>query len=120
MSDLITHFHEDTSFSDQLACIFPTESTPSPDGPTWADWDTQHEYYVNNLAVYAETQAKRLLKVGQGLTLREVVMKAYKAPSGKDAKDGVILKDGLLGFVVLVKGQQEKAWIEEFKAKRGF
>jgi hypothetical protein len=120
MSDLITHFHEDTSFSDQLAAIFPTDSTPSPDGPSWADWDTKHDYYVQNLVVYAETQAKRLLKVGQGLTLREVVMKAYKAPRDGESKDGVVLKDGLLGFVVLVKGAEERAWIEDFKKKRGF
>lgn len=47
-------------------------------------------------------------------------MKAYKAPRDGESKDGVVLKDGLLGFVVLVKGAEERAWIEDFKKKRGF
>ncbi|MDN8932257.1 hypothetical protein Q0Q56_14055, partial [Staphylococcus aureus] len=60
-SDLITHFHEDTSFDDQLGAIFP--QTPSSASPPWSEWDEKHEYYVDNLAVYVETAQKRLLKV---------------------------------------------------------
>ncbi|WVQ78772.1 hypothetical protein IAT38_000863 [Cryptococcus sp. DSM 104549] len=115
-SDFITHFHEDSSFEDQLAVMFPT--SPSAPQVPWADWDRKHEYYTSNLVVYVETQAKRLLKVGKELTLREVLKKAKREAKGDVTKDGVVLQDGLLSFVVLVKGEQEKAWIEEFKKKR--
>jgi small subunit ribosomal protein S7e len=33
-------------------------------------------------------------------------------------KDGIVLKDGLLSFIVLPKGEEEKKWIEEFKRQR--
>lgn len=71
-----------------------------------------------NLVVYVETKERRLLKVGKELTLREVLGKARRDAKGEVKKDGVVLRDGLLSFVVLVKGAQEKAWIEEFKRKR--
>ncbi|WVR03942.1 hypothetical protein IAU60_000941 [Kwoniella sp. DSM 27419] len=115
-SDFITHFHEDTSFEDQLAVMFP-QSASQPQVP-FADWDRTREYYGSNLVVYVETAEKRLLKVGKELTLREVLSKAKREAKGDIKKDGVVLRDGLMSFVVLVKGSQEKAWIEEFKKQR--
>jgi hypothetical protein len=111
-SDLITHFHENTSLNDQLTVMFP--SSPSSSSPPWAEWDVAHEFWKENLAVYVETAQKRLLKIGKEIALREVLAKAVKfGADGK--KDGVVLRDGLLSFVVLVKGKQEKAWIEKYK-----
>ncbi len=115
-SDLIAHFHETTSFDDQLASIFPA-SQNSPDLP-WAGWDTKREYYTSNLAVYVETAQRRLLKVSKELTLRQIIAKAAKEVKDGQEKDGVVLRDGLMSFIVLVKGNQEKEWIEEFKRKR--
>ncbi|OCF39601.1 TPR repeat protein [Kwoniella heveanensis CBS 569] len=114
-SDFITHFHENTSFEDQLNVMFPSASNPQV---PYADWDTKREYNVSNLVVYVETAEKRLLKVGKELTLREILRKAKRDAKGDVKKDGVVLRDGLMSFVVLVKGAQEKAWIEDFKAKR--
>ena len=91
--------------------MFPS----SPSGPNWAEWDEKHEYWNGNLVVYVETAQKRLLKVGKELTLREVLAKAVKEG---EVKDGVVLRDGLMSFVVLVKGEKERRWIEEFKRKR--
>ncbi|OXG70993.1 TPR repeat protein [Cryptococcus neoformans Gb118] len=115
-SDFITHFHEDASLEDQLSAMFPI--SPSAPQIPWAEWDEKREYYVPNLVVYVETKERRLLKVGKELTLREVLGKARRDAKGEVKKDGVVLRDGLLSFVVLVKGAQEKAWIEEFKRKR--
>lgn len=111
-SDLITHFDETTSFTDQMNVMFP--SSPSSGG--WAGWDERREYWNGNLVVYVETKQRRLLKVGKELTLREVLAKGVKVDG--DVKDGVVLRDGLMSFVVLVKGAKEKAWIEAFKRKR--
>ncbi|OXG74821.1 TPR repeat protein [Cryptococcus neoformans A2-102-5] len=115
-SDFITHFHEDASLEDQLSAMFPI--SPSAPQIPWAEWDEKREYYVPNLVVYVETKERRLLKVGKELTLKEVLGKARRDAKGEVKKDGVVLRDGLLSFVVLVKGAQEKAWIEEFKRKR--
>ncbi|OWT35443.1 TPR repeat protein [Cryptococcus neoformans Bt1] len=115
-SDFITHFHEDASLEDQLSAMFPV--SPSAPQIPWAEWDEKREYYVPNLVVYVETKERRLLKVGKELTLREVLCKARRDAKGEVKKDGVVLRDGLLSFVVLIKGAQEKAWIEEFKRKR--
>lgn len=70
------------------------------------------------MVVYVETKAKRLLKVGKELTLREVVRKACREPKDGVPRDGMILKDGLLSFVVLPKGSAEKGWIDDFKRQR--
>jgi hypothetical protein len=119
-SDLITHFQEETSLDQQLAVMFPPDSSgsSSTSGASWAPWDTKHEYYCSNLVVYVETRAKRLLKVGKELTLREVLRKAVREPKDGLPRDGVTLKDGLLTFVVLPKGAAEKAWIDDFKRQR--
>jgi len=58
------------------------------------------------------------LKVGKELTLREVLAKARREAKDGEPIDGVVLRDGLLSFVVLVRGAQEKEWIGEFKRKR--
>jgi len=115
-SDFITHFHEDTSFDEQLAPIFP--ASPSATSPPWSEWDTAHEYYTSNLVVYVETQQRRLLKVGKEITLREVITKARRDPVGSTPRDGIVLRDGLLSFVVLPKGPQERKFIDEFKRAR--
>ena len=115
-SDFITHFHQETSFDDQLAQMFP--SSPSSGQVPFPDWDTKREYYSSNLVVYVETRHRRLLKVGKDLTLREVLAKGFRAPVDGVVKDGVVLKDGLLSFVVLPKGTEEKKFIDEFKRKR--
>lgn len=44
--------------------------------------------------------------------------KGFRAQADGVPKDGVVLKDGLLSFVVLPKGEEEKKWIDEFKQKR--
>lgn len=116
-SDFITNFNQETSLDDQLAQVFPSSST-SQDVP-WAEWDTKRQYYNSNLVVYVETRHRRLLKVGKELTLREVMAKASRpAGDGGVPKDGIVLKDGLLSFIVLPKGEEEKKWIEEFKRQR--
>ena len=115
-SDLITHFLESTSLDEQLACIFPA-SFSSTDIP-WAEWDTKREYFTSNLAVYVETAQRRLLKVGKELALREVIAKAAREAKNGREKDGVVLRDGLMSFVVIVKGNEEREWINEFKLKR--
>lgn len=84
----------------------------------WAEWDTQKEYHTDNLVVYVETRHRRLLKCGKELPLVDVLAKAVKMDDKVKILDGVVLRDGLLSFVVLVKGKQEKAWIDDFKRKR--
>ena len=116
-SDFITHFSEETSVADHLAVMFPS-SAPSSE-PPFPAWDTKREYHSDNLVVYVETAHRRLLKVGRDLTLREVIRKAVKpAMDGKGVGDGVILRDGLLSLVVLVKGEREKEWIDQYKRSR--
>ena len=120
-SDLITQFSEETSLSDHLGVMFPPASSPpSHASPPFPEWDVQHEYSTDNLVIYVETAQKRLLKVGKELTLREVISKAVKRPAVNDKEgkqDGVILRDGLLSFILLVKGDKERKWIEEYKSK---
>ncbi|WVW80005.1 hypothetical protein I302_101978 [Kwoniella bestiolae CBS 10118] len=117
-SDFITAFQENTSFIDQLNMMFPQSPTQVNIPP--AKWDEKKEYYVDNLVIYVETREKRLLKVGKELTLREIIRKAQRGEDKEKGltKDGVVLKDGLLSFVVLPKGEVEKRWIDEFKKSR--
>ncbi|ORX36324.1 hypothetical protein BD324DRAFT_580799 [Kockovaella imperatae] len=117
-SDFITHFSEETSLSDHLNVMFPSVS-PTSNSPASPEWDTKREYVTENLVVYVETAQKRLLKAGKDLTLREVIKKAVKeSADGSGKPDGMVMRDGLLSFVVLVKGDQEKQWIDQFKAAR--
>ena len=110
-SDLITHFHETASFADQLGAMFPDSSSPGVGEPTWAPWDEKREYYTTNLVVYVETRDRRLLKVGKELSLAAAIKRGVKET------DGVVLRDGLMSFVVLPKSE-EKAWVEKFKQSR--
>jgi len=50
--------------------------------------------------------------------LREILSKAKKEAKDGEEKDGIVLRDGLMSFVVLVKGKEERDWIENFKKKR--
>ncbi|EGO01608.1 hypothetical protein SERLA73DRAFT_85379 [Serpula lacrymans var. lacrymans S7.3] len=108
-SDVISHFAENTHFSAHLILMFPP-GAPAP------EWDKKGEYVVSDLVVYAMTHRKRLLKIGKRMTLRDVC-NATKEKDG-DAKDGLEIKDGCLTFVVLVKGDVEKNWVDEFKKTR--
>jgi hypothetical protein len=103
-SDIIAEFAEDTPFATHLEVMFPPQA-PHP------DWDSNHEYTVSRLVVYAMTKTMRVLKIGKKMNLKDV----FKA-----AKDGLELKDGCLSFVVLPKGQTEQNWVEEYKRTRDF
>ena len=87
--------------------MFPPQAPP-------ADWDVKREYIVGNLAVYAITKKKRLLKIGKKMTLRDVL----RAANGKDGEDGLEVKDGCLSFIILPKGSVEQKWVEDFKNVR--
>ena len=107
-SDIVSEFFEDTTFGDQLACMFP------PNAP-FPDWDIKHEYSVEKLVVFAITCTKRLLKIGMKMTLRDLC-KAAKIKDGK--LDGLEVRDGCLSIVALPKGPVEQEWVNEFKSSR--
>ena len=107
-SDIVPNFHEDTTFADQLATMFPPNA-PAP------DWDTKHEYVMGKLSVYVITRTKRLLKVGMKMTPRDL----FEVAKLKDGKpDGLELREGYLSFVVLPKGAIERDWVDDFKSRR--
>lgn len=89
--------------------MFPPHA-PAP------EWDRHAKYVNGQLVVYAITLRKRLLKVGEKMTLIDVC----KAARGKEGepRDGLEVKDGYLTFVVLPRGEVETRWIEEFKKAR--
>ncbi|CAO1614140.1 unnamed protein product [Parajaminaea phylloscopi] len=115
-SDFIQDFHEDTAVGDHLDAMFPPESRGS------LPWDQKGEYISPNLNVYATTHRMRLLKVGKGLTLRQICDQGAKEERGLDGKvhrDGIVLQDGMLSMVVLPKGGDAEAeWIARFKKDR--
>jgi Cns1/TTC4 Wheel domain len=108
-SDVISEFVEDTTFRAHFETMFPPNA-PAP------DWDLKREYFPQNLVTYVPTHHKRLLKVGKGMTLRDVCREA-KAKKGQP-RDGLEVKDGCLSFVVMPKGEVEKKWVEDFKRLR--
>ena len=108
-SDIISQFVEDTTFRAHLETMFPPNA-PAP------EWDLRREYIPENLVTYVPTHRKRLLKVGKGMTLRDVC-KVAKAKEGQP-RDGLEVKDGCLSFVVMPKGELERKWVEEFKQLR--
>ncbi|WWC68763.1 uncharacterized protein I206_102697 [Kwoniella pini CBS 10737] len=116
-SDFISNFQENTSFLDQLNIMFPKSSQSTSKIP-FTEWDLKKEYFIDNLVIYVETFEKRLLKVGKELTLREIIYKAKREATNDIKKDGIVLRDGLLSFIVLPKGPVEKKWIEDFKKSR--
>jgi hypothetical protein len=87
---------------------------PPSRGP---DWDVAGEYTTHNLAVYATTARKRLLKIGKRMTLRDACDAAAAAPPGSET-DGLEMRDGSLSFIVLPKGDRERIWVDEWKRKR--
>ncbi|CDU26178.1 related to CNS1-cyclophilin seven suppressor [Sporisorium scitamineum] len=117
-SDFIPDFHEDSTLSLYLSTIFPRSSLGS------LPWDSNKEYYDDNLQVYATTRKERLLKLGRKLTLRQVMDEAFKEADrakGEDGvrdRDGLVMRDGILSLVVVPKGQPEKRWVDEFKVLR--
>lgn len=103
-SDLISEFHEDTTFGDHLATMFP----PSGSRP---DWDSKGEYTLDNITVYAASRGHRLFRVGKDKTLRE----AMAAPQKGAPEDGLEIREGCLSFVVLPRGPEEKKWVDHYK-----
>lgn len=108
-SDIISEFHEDTTFVEHIENMFPPQAPPP-------DWDKKVTYTAANLVVYATTYTKRLFKVGKKMTLRDVCTVAKPKEGVK--VDGLELRDGCLSFVVMPKGDVETKWIEEFKKMR--
>jgi hypothetical protein len=109
ISDIISHFAEDTPFGAHLDAMFPPATPPPAFDPAGM------LYTAKNLVVYAQTRRKRLFKVGRNTSLREVCAMAKSKEGGVD---GLEMKEGCLSFVVLPKGEVEKKWIDEFKASR--
>lgn len=87
---------------------------PPEKGP---DWDPNGEYTTSNLSVYATTHRRRLLKIGKRMTLRDAC-DAAAAGASPGEKDGLELRDGSLSFIVLPKGERERAWADDFKRRR--
>lgn len=124
-SDLITSFDPSATFSSHLATMFP----PTPGAPPMQtaygvrppekgpDWDPNGEYTTSNLSVYATTHRRRLLKIGKRMTLRDAC-DAAAAGASPGEKDGLELRDGSLSFIVLPKGERERAWADDFKRRR--
>lgn len=110
-SDLVPTYHELTPFASHLSLMFPPRSSKP-------DWDVNGDYVDDGrLVVYAVTKRKRLLKVGKKMCLRDLCNAAKANGNDKD-KDGLELKDGCLSVLVLVKGEVEKTWVDEFKRNR--
>lgn len=104
-SDTVPDFHEDTSFGDHLAAMFPPNGKPPK-------WDEAGEYVNGQISVYAATSGKRLLKIGKKMTLREVIREA------RMDGDGLELQGGCLAFIVVPRGDIETNWIAEFKRNK--
>lgn len=103
-SDLISEFHEDTTFGDHLAVVFAERPA----------WDVKGEYAPANLTVYAASRNHRLFKVGKDKTLREAIAAPLKGLKPGE-EDGLEIREGCLSFVVLPRGPQEKKWVEQYK-----
>jgi len=108
-SDVIPEFVEDTPFAAHIAAMFLPQAPPP-------DWDSKGEYVDERLVIYAMTHRKRLLKVGKKMSLRDVC-KAAGAKRG-EPRDGLEVKDGCLTFVILLKGDVETKWVEDYKKTR--
>ena len=101
-SDTVPDFHEDTSFGEHLAAMFPPNAKPP-------NWDKAGEYVNGRLSTYAATSKKRLLKIGKKMTLGDVIREVRKDG------DGLELQGGCLAFIVVPRGEVETNWIAEFK-----
>lgn len=114
-SDMISHFHEDTTLQAHLEMMF------SGSVETRMPWDSKGDYIHTKLNLIATTKQKRILRIGKGLTLREAIDQCARDPdpSTQQQRDGMILQDGCLSFFIFPKGgEAEKEWITNFKAER--
>lgn len=109
ISDIISDFVEDTTFSAHISTMFPPDAARP-------EWDKDGQYVDGRLVIYAMTHRRRLLKVGKKMTLRDV-FRASRAKEG-EPPDGLELKENCLTFVVLPKGVIEEGWIDDFKNMR--
>lgn len=96
-SDFIKAFPETDHLAQHLSYIFPLP------------WDTEKEYTLGNVELYAETgkEGGGLLKVGKKVPLLEW------AWGGK-----VVVVDGVINVNVLIKGKAT-GWIKEVKQRLG-
>jgi len=108
-SDVISEYVETTPLGLHIERMFPPKAARP-------EWDKKGDYVDGKINIYAITGAKRLLKVGKKMTLRDV----FAAAKAKDdqPKDGLELRDGALHFVVLPKGDIEKQWINDYKTNK--
>ncbi|KAI9142630.1 hypothetical protein BKA69DRAFT_1027453 [Paraphysoderma sedebokerense] len=101
-SDFITHFYEDTTFSDQLAEIL---SAPAP-------WDPQHNFNLDNIDIYfttyhEEEQKRRLIKIGKKIRFGDVLKKEW-----------CVVVNGMVEVIILAKGSEFSAkFVEEFRSR---
>ena len=109
-SDIISSFNEHSVFTEHLDVMFPP-------GGARPSWDLTGEYLVHDLVLYAQTKRKRLLKIGKKMTLASLCKSAGGKP---EEEDGLEMMDGHISIIVLLKGDIEKRWIDEFKHQRGF
>jgi len=123
-SDLITSFDPSATFAWHLSTMFPPTpghpvspgmTAPNHSGPP--DWDRAGEYTAQNLAVYATTNRRRMLKIGKRMTLRDACDAAARVAPGEE-RDGLELCDDAITFTVVPKGERERAWVEEYKRKQ--
>ncbi|EJU00889.1 TPR-like protein [Dacryopinax primogenitus] len=114
-TDFLTGFPESATFAEQITPVL--EPTPP--------WDTQGEYTPGSVSLYVVTMRGRVLKLGLGRRLVDVWPAA--AGSAKGAKageaqaeggDGILLRDGWVEVYVLPRGEQERKWVEDTKAKQ--
>jgi small subunit ribosomal protein S7e len=110
VSDLISHFHEDSAIGDHLDAVFPPGAPPPAFDPSGS------QYTSSNIVVYAVTRRKRILKVGRNMTLHRLFDAAR--PKAGDPPDGLEMKEGCLTLVVVPKGEVERGWVEEAKRAR--
>lgn len=113
-SDLVSHFHEDSTIGGQLSVMFPSEHGSQ------VEWDRLGGYTGARLRVFATTHEQRLLRIGKKLSLREAIDHCAREPNGTRSvkRDGMVLRDGILSLIVLPEGNAEQDWIEQFKRER--
>jgi hypothetical protein len=108
-SDLVSQFDERSPVLSHIEEILSPKNPPP-------QWDSSRSYTPQSVVTYATTRKKRLLKVGRKLTLADVFKAAKTSPDGKP--DGLELRDGSLALVILLKGEVEHNWVEDYKKTR--
>ncbi|KZP00692.1 TPR-like protein [Calocera viscosa TUFC12733] len=103
-TDLLTAFPESSTFQEQLT---PVLADPPP-------WDEQGAYKLGTVGVYVVTVRGRVLKLAMGRRLLDV----WPAAAGKEGLgDGVVCRDGWVEVYLLPRGEEERKWVDEMKAK---